>query len=577
MEHEKLEPAVQLLILSFSVAAAQEIKVRLQQAVEKQNFDDELLYVNIRTFDSFASGFMYSWDPDIKLEDKNYESRIKMATELINNVEGAGARLKSYRHIMIDEIQDLVGPRALFSLSIIKTAECGFTLFGDPAQSIYNFLRKDDQEGLTSDEFILNVKKAYPKTNEINLLKNYRVGDNIELRSIAEGGRQKLLACTPNESYFYLKNIFSDLKDFGKIYDITLPSDLHTSKTAVLCRTNGQALLAAGQFFKKNGRFFIKRSEEEACIQPWIGRLLFNWHSQVIKKQEFIKSLSELGHSFFIQADSIWSDLIRLTKTNGNDVSAVTLRRILLEGDCFAIDEFSPGPDEVIISSIHRSKGREFDNVVLVVKEDIREEDFLDEGRVLFVGLTRAQKQLFKLSERGGAGLKKVRERWIRTMPNRQGNLLLTAIELGVSGDIDIHSPVCLKFFDYDLDEIKQGQTDIWSKVRRGSAVRLKYWECQNGIPVYSVEVEIDHNFIALSWTTIHFGSEIRKILQEITQRGVIKKFPTEITDVWVKDIVTEVGNLGHEDIPRSILISGVWLGIRIQGLGNCREWREMN
>ena len=41
------------------------------------------------------------------------------------------------RHVLVDEIQDLVGPRAQLVMALLRLADAGFTLFGDPAQAIY--------------------------------------------------------------------------------------------------------------------------------------------------------------------------------------------------------------------------------------------------------------------------------------------------------------------------------------------------------------------------------------------------------------------------------------------------------
>ena len=54
------------------------------------------------------------------------------------------------------------------------------------------------------------------------------------------------------------------------------------------------------------------------------------------------------------------------------------------------------GTGVVVVSSIHRAKGLEFDTVLLI-PFDIAEEDWLQEARVLYVGLTRAKHNLMTL------------------------------------------------------------------------------------------------------------------------------------------------------------------------------------
>ena len=45
--------------------------------------------------------------------------------------------VKLVRHVLVDEIQDLVGSRAQLVMALLQRAEAGFTMFGDPAQAIY--------------------------------------------------------------------------------------------------------------------------------------------------------------------------------------------------------------------------------------------------------------------------------------------------------------------------------------------------------------------------------------------------------------------------------------------------------
>jgi len=45
--------------------------------------------------------------------------------------------------VVIDEVQDLVGARRELVEALVDRFECGFTIVGDPAQSIYGFTVKD--------------------------------------------------------------------------------------------------------------------------------------------------------------------------------------------------------------------------------------------------------------------------------------------------------------------------------------------------------------------------------------------------------------------------------------------------
>lgn len=75
---------------------------------------------------------------------------------------------KNIRHIVIDEAQDF----SLFNFDILKTifSNSTFSIYGDLAQSIYNYRSIDNWEEL---------KKIFPDIKQINLNKSYRTTDEI--------------------------------------------------------------------------------------------------------------------------------------------------------------------------------------------------------------------------------------------------------------------------------------------------------------------------------------------------------------------------------------------------------------
>jgi len=147
VEKQDLDPVHEILVLSFSVAAAQEVRNRINEAVELGSCSDDLLFAKVRTFDSFATYLMLKLDPEIDLLGKNYDDRINMIVGLLNDNSEAKEIMSEYRHIMVDEIQDLVGARARLTQAVLNTCGGGFTLFGDPAQGIYDFLIDEDSDG----------------------------------------------------------------------------------------------------------------------------------------------------------------------------------------------------------------------------------------------------------------------------------------------------------------------------------------------------------------------------------------------------------------------------------------------
>ncbi len=574
VKKEQLEPATEILVLSFSVAAAREIKTRLQAAVEEQGYDDELLYVTIRTFDSFASSFMYALDPDIELEGCDYEQRIVLATEFISSREDARHRLKRYQHIMVDEVQDLVGSRALLTLAVLDNGGGGFTLFGDPAQAVYNFLMGEEECGPTSDEFLDQIYCRYGgRVTDFFLADNFRVGENTKLKNVADAGRKYLIECPPKEAYNFLRRTFADLTSLGNLNDVVVPGHLRSGNTAFLCRTNGQILRLARHFINQGVEFSIRRPLEERNIPAWIGHIFSGWESQNIRKNDFLMAMATPAGSNIPDPQKAWQELETAARIKSS-IRVPKLRSVLLEDNVFATTTVENQDDGVIISTVHRSKGREFQDVVLVIPEETDPDQFLDEGRVMFVGLTRARRSLYRMSEKGVAGIKKSGDRWLRTLSSN-GRRRLSGIELGCRGDIEIHSPVSLTMFDNDIEEIAENQAFLWESIRHGSMAWLELYQKSNGVPIYYVKICDGGDKLAVALTSERFGYSLKNIISEV-QEARPSRYPAVIDNLWVRDVVTEVGNLGNEDVPREYRTTGLWLGVRLQGLGICRDWRKL-
>jgi len=76
--------------------------------------------------------------------------------------------------------------------------------------------------------------------------------------------------------------------------------------------------------------------------------------------------------------------------------------------------------------------------------------------------------------------------------------------------------------------------------------------------------------------TSMKFGRCLKNLITHV-QEVSPSRYPGIIDDLWVRDVVTEVGNLGNEDVPRSYRTTGLWLSVRLEGLGTCREWRNLS
>ena len=98
-------PLKKVLIICFSRSALKEIKSRIEITEEQKK------ELTIRTIDSFCSWVIK------EIEEENYknifnettfDSRIEYTIELLKTNENLQKSIKNMRHIIIDEVQDIV-------------------------------------------------------------------------------------------------------------------------------------------------------------------------------------------------------------------------------------------------------------------------------------------------------------------------------------------------------------------------------------------------------------------------------------------------------------------------------------
>lgn len=566
-----LRPASEILVLSFSVAAVQEVKKRLNQAIESKECSVDVSYLDVRTFDSFASRLLrLAGTPDLR--DRSYDERIHDATVLFQNGNLSGV-VPKYRHIFIDEVQDLVSVRADLALQLLKFTNCGFTLLGDPAQGIYDFQLDSAISRTTSVEFISSVKKHFGIAADNVFEKNRRVEAGSELEKIAVKGRALVIGST-TEAYEYLVGEYSSLNERGNLRQPQIPPDKLHGGTCVLCRDNGQVLILAGALQKTAIPFRIQQSKRESHPPKWMGRVLRAYDRDRLNRADFHTLVSQRIGGNSSRIATLWQDFLACCSRPGQSfVHIEELRHALSDGTVFPDLQYDGiSQDLLTLSTIHRSKGREFDNVILVFDKDGNKKksgaklelDLEGESKVMFVGMTRARRELTRMEPGWNDGIRKLRkqDRWIKSK-RVNGFQQFLGIEVGLYGDIDANS-----FARGDLKNVMKVQDLLWEHTSPGMPVQLKFAGRIQGCPKY--EIHADSN--KLGCMSDSFGWALWHAIKDAQGRPP-KKFPSVIERVWIRSVVTELGNLGDDKIDRSLRTTGLWLGVRIQGLGVCHTW----
>lgn len=398
-----------ILVLCFSRAAVEVIRDRLKAAAERDELPMNWHVVDIRTFDSFAT-YLLAWAKEnipeqlpekYALECHSYDDRISEATNLLQKQEDL---LAGYQHIIVDEVQDLVGVRAQLVMALLNALpeECGFTLLGDSCQGIYDYLSDADKTIMSSTEFYHTLFDKFRQANYFSLEKNYR--QDGAFGEFAVPYRNAILTGSSQDQSGVAENLLQkirtadvDLKHFS-ISDAE--KYMRNGTLGILTRTNGQALQISSWLRTEGIPHQLQKPNSTTDLAGWIYDVLSNAETDVLDYSEFAEIFEKLYPS---QADSAsyWDALISTqTDSSKNHYEISDLLHGLIRNIRSPLLFENPVRQhpKITVSNIHRAKGREFDTV-LVLSDLLKgvTDETLDnrlEHKVCYVALTRPKKNI---------------------------------------------------------------------------------------------------------------------------------------------------------------------------------------
>jgi ATP-dependent DNA helicase RecQ len=375
----------QLLMLTFSRAAATEFKKRLLKLI-----GNAANYIEIKTFHSYCFDLLGK----VGSLEKS-EVILKKTIARIKNKEVEASRITK-TVLVIDEAQDMDSDEFSLIVALMEqNEEMRVIAVGDDDQNIYEF------RGASSKY----LKQFTQAKNAIKheLVENYRSKSNlVDFTNQFVRRIQQRLKNTP---------IIPKQTDNGKIklvryqspHIITpLVDDIRTSEligsTCVLSKTNEDALQITGLLLKNN--------IQAKLIQTNDAFSLYN----LMEIRFFLNQLN-LADDVFIISDEIWvnakrqllhqfpnSSKLEVCKNIVKDFEAtnpnkkyksdflVFIRESKLE------DFYKESGETIFVSTIHKAKGKEFDNVFLMLENVNAATD--EAKRLLYVAMTRAKQNL---------------------------------------------------------------------------------------------------------------------------------------------------------------------------------------
>lgn len=530
---EQVDPEISLLVLSFSRAAVHAVTRRLRAA-------DVQAVAAVRTIDSLAQRIVREAYGEEIAGRNVFDRRIARATQALQ--AGAWDRVRELEHVVVDEVQDVVGLRAEFVSALLAALGdgAGFTLLGDPAQAIYDF-QLTPEHPTTSGELVARVE-AMPGVQQRVLLGSYRAGTRdaaaaVALRELGDPS---------------LNGAEDDICDF--LLGVTPVDDEGIRELArhqggglvVLTATNGQALMEAEDLWKQGVPVQVRRPLTAPVTDAWVADVLGRAGSWDLA------SLTEAMGDAGIAVER-WRGVRGWGRPGSRAVETREVARRLRSG--FVPAELQPkDPDVPVVSTVHRSKGLEYDTVVFAQYDDRRDtdEDPAQMARVQYVALTRARFRLLRIERNRYPHLVRRDERtgrWLRCW-QRRGSV--KAVEIR-GDDLERTRP--------PGEDVARAQAHLRSRVRPGDPVTLVHdWT--------SVDThfwDVKHEGVTIGRTTAAFGEQLRSLLGG--------NLALDLRGVHVECVETVAGD-PVDDAAGGIGKYGMWLGVRLVGLA-VREWKD--
>lgn len=608
----------QILVLSFSRSAVKVLMDRIRGIVgENDGVYEDLRHVSVRTFDSWTFRMLrlLGVSPRELLQDSpgqdSYTKNITRMLQCMRTGEKRTAllthedKLKNIRHMIVDECQDLSGVRADLVRELLtllappagssRECACGFTILGDMNQAIYDWMMKDNDDSITSAELVDFVRSNYKRElQEITLCRNYRSTD--EIIHLVDRAEAVIRDESPDAGLRTTRMIQLAAETGGEysIADLGVYCQKPelSSSMGVLFRRNYEAVYTASRLQNQyelsgHGRLSVDAGgAEEDCLPAWIGYLLGRYRGADITQSHFLKLYAKYGQcskaaTYLPEPMSAWGLLMRAcygeAGADNDSVRMDDLRERLTWQDALPDDE-GVQDKRIVITTVHRSKGQQFGDVVLVDShfEDYPDQD-LDEAKVVYVGLSRAQESImvlanpeskefyprsFRNSSKGTEY-----ERFYRYDPEDEW---LRLLEIGIPGDVDLTSFVNRSFHGTEAD-VERVQEFLFHEHENlaGRGVVLRKRQISEDPPrvVYDIAVATAEGVVMnLGCTT----SQLTLDLYRLRPKGA--RFPDEIQDLRISQVMTVIGcreSLSCIDDPW--MTSGMWLGLRIHGIGRFR------
>ncbi|KMO99771.1 UvrD-helicase domain-containing protein [Streptomyces roseus] len=573
-DHDQALEAAEILVLTFSRAAARELRERISRHGERAH------RVRARTFDAWAYEVLLQAHPDGEWGAVGFDERIAAATLAIEKGALEVGDAVPPAHVVIDEVQDLLGGRRELVETLLDRYQdgCGFTVVGDAAQSVYGFQIKDPGE--RTDEtgrFFDWLRCSYPDDLvELRLTRNFRATTAEAGIALAYGPLLQQVT-EPDEAdrlYDALRDLLLDpANGMGDLDDeFTLEGLRDLSDTcAVLTRDNQQALVISALLHRHGIDHRIRRPLEERPVPYWVAELLRRTEATGLTEDRFRTLLSDIPFAYEPDPTALWTVLRRVARGAGRGFLDLDRLRRAVAGGRFPDEAADPETARIVVSTVHRAKGLEFDRVIVLTpptpaelhKQHRDELDLPAEARTLYVAMTRARQDLYHVAPPELPHFKRAGNR-------RNGRRYLGSWRsYDRYGIVAEPSDVCRNDPPGHRTDAVTTQAHLLERVRPGQEVLFRK---RHDLPMGESE--------SPPYALIHEGKEIgeasQRFREDLFQVQKVNRawdpwWPDEIHDLRIDTLETVTGSAAA-GTNAGLGERGVWIAPRITGIGRYRR-----
>ena len=375
----------QLLMLTFSRAAATEFKQRLMGLI-----GNAAHFVEIKTFHSYCFDLLGRIG---NLDDaKDVVSR---AAQMINDGEVEPNRIAK-TVLVIDEAQDMSAEEyALVHALMAANEEMRVIAVGDDDQNIFEFRGSNSKfmAKLLQDSngrFIEMTENYRSSQHIVNYANNFvgAIKDRMKRRPIISMSSETgSVSITQHASTYMYQSLVDDLmnnRGRGTMCVLTQTNEEAVIMVALLRKYNLKSKLIQSmdgfRFWNMaEVRFFLK------CIEA-------DTHTPLIADEVWEKSKQRTYSTYADSASLCYlQQCVKLFEKTNKAKYLTDFKEYIFESS--AEDFCDLQNADVVVSTIHKSKGMEFDDVYMLISEPRQLTD--EVLRRYYVGITRAKQRLF--------------------------------------------------------------------------------------------------------------------------------------------------------------------------------------